>query len=400
MLRFLCAAHKHRINTITQSWVDHTMFCQAILAKGAVLANIFRFIDGTTVHICHPSTGQEEVFSGHKHYHVLKFQHVMMLNGIIVHSFGPFAVRCNDAVMYRDSGLDAELQRTLLNGQQLALFSDGGYVNRPWLQTPFRGQMGDEQCTFNAIMSSVQILVEWGFAKIKMLFTFTNFNCNQKLFLQLLANYFTVATLIANCHTSLYSSEISQYFAVKPLTLDEYLAWNTLLPIAGITAWQEHRILSAIFETCEQQTTNNKQHTSLEHLYLPLILWDVTAQLCPIDVNGTVAILFTFCTVFTSRHMSTSFLCVKAFFLQSQLPHFDVKLVHFTKMFEMCSFLHCFCELCKVLKGSHTVVIVLRSIRRQSYAMLQKVQLFLFKFAICIFNVMPAKQWGYEVFLT
>ncbi len=91
MLRFLCAAHKHRLNTITQPWVDHTVFCQAILAKGAVLANIFGFIDGTTVRICHPSTGQEEVFSGHKRYHVLKFQHVMMPNGIIAHSFGPFA---------------------------------------------------------------------------------------------------------------------------------------------------------------------------------------------------------------------------------------------------------------------------------------------------------------------
>ncbi len=75
--------------------------------------------------------------------------------------------------MYRDSGLEAELQRALLNGQQLALFGDGGYANRPWLQTPFRGQMGDEQRAFNAMMSSVRISVEWGFAKVKTLFAFT-----------------------------------------------------------------------------------------------------------------------------------------------------------------------------------------------------------------------------------
>ncbi len=126
--------------------------------------------------------------------------------------------------MYRDSGLDAELQRALLNGQQLALFGDGGYANRPWLQTPFRGQMGDEQRAFNAMMSSVRISVECCFAKVKTLFAFTNFYCNQKLFLQPLASYFTIATLLTNCHTSLYGSEISQYFGVKPPTLDEYLA--------------------------------------------------------------------------------------------------------------------------------------------------------------------------------
>ncbi len=224
MLSFLCAAHKHRLNTITQPWLDHAVFCQVTLPKGATLANIFGFIDGTTVCICRPSTGQEEVFSGHKHYHVLKFQHVMTPNGIIAHSFGPFAGRCNDAAMYRDSGLDAELQRTHLNGQQLALFGDRGYANRPWLQTPLCGQIGNEQRAFNAMMSSVRISVEWGFAKVKMLFAFTNFYCNQKLFLQPLANYFTAATLLANCHTCLYGSEISNYFGVKPLTLDEYLA--------------------------------------------------------------------------------------------------------------------------------------------------------------------------------
>ncbi len=223
MLFYLCAVHKDKFTTLQQPWIHHAAFCQAIHAKGAALANVFGFIDGTTVQICRPSQGQEEAFSGHKRYHALKFQHVMLPNGIIGHSFGPFAGRHNDAAMYRDSGLDAELQTMQLNGQQLALFGDGGYANCPWLHTPFRGQMTQEQTAFNEMMSSVHISVEWGFAKVKTLFAFTNFYCNQKLFLQPLGKYFTAATLLANCHTCLYGSEILSYFGVTPPTLEEYL---------------------------------------------------------------------------------------------------------------------------------------------------------------------------------
>ncbi len=223
MLFFLCQLHKDKLSTLQRNWVDLTSLCQAIHAKGAALAHVFGFIDGTTVCICRPSTGQEEAFSGHKRFYALKFQHVMLPNGIIAHSIGPFAGRRNDAAMYRDSGLDAELQTMQLHGHQLALFGDGGYANWPWLHTPFRGQLTQEQQAFNEMMSSVHISGEWGFAKVKTLFAFTNFYCNQKLFLQPLGNYFSIATLLANCHMCLYGSEISRYFGVTPPTLEEYL---------------------------------------------------------------------------------------------------------------------------------------------------------------------------------
>ncbi len=68
--------------------------------------------------------------------------------------------------MYRESGLDEQLQAVKLNGQQLALYSDGGYAYRPRLITPFWGFMTDEQWHFNAMISAVRISVEWGFAKV------------------------------------------------------------------------------------------------------------------------------------------------------------------------------------------------------------------------------------------
>ncbi len=223
MLEFLCDTHKDKLSSIRHHWDDHAKYCQAILDKGAALSNVFGFIDGMTDCVCRPSHGQEELFSGHKRCHVVKYQHVMLPNGIIAHCFGPFPGRRNDAGMYRDSGIDAELQAITLNGQQLALFGDGGYANRPWLVTPFRGQLGPEQLAFNQMMSAVRISVEWGFAKVKTLFAFLNFYPNQKLFLQPIGDYFNVATLLANCHTCLYGSEISQYFGIDPPNLQQYL---------------------------------------------------------------------------------------------------------------------------------------------------------------------------------
>ncbi len=149
MLEFLCDTHKDKLSSLQHHWDDHAKYCQAVLNKGAALSNVFGFIDGTTDRVCRPSHGQEELFSGQKRCHVVKYQHVMLPNGIIAHCFGPFLGRRNDAGMYRDSGIDAELQTLTLNGHQLALFGDGGYANRPWLVTPFRGQLGPKQLSFN-----------------------------------------------------------------------------------------------------------------------------------------------------------------------------------------------------------------------------------------------------------
>ncbi len=77
--------------------------------------------------MCRPTHGQRDLFSGHKRYHALKYQHIMCLNGLIVHSFGPFHGRCLDLAMYRESGIDALLQGVVdTQGKQLAVYGDGG----------------------------------------------------------------------------------------------------------------------------------------------------------------------------------------------------------------------------------------------------------------------------------
>jgi hypothetical protein len=55
--------------------------------------------------MCHPSWHQQVAYSGHKKFHALKFQALMLPNGIIGHLYGPFQGQCNDNFLLTDSGL-------------------------------------------------------------------------------------------------------------------------------------------------------------------------------------------------------------------------------------------------------------------------------------------------------
>lgn len=58
-------------------------------AKGAPLKNCIGFIDGTARSICRPHLMQQEVYSGHKRTHCLKFQSITLPNGIILYLSSP-----------------------------------------------------------------------------------------------------------------------------------------------------------------------------------------------------------------------------------------------------------------------------------------------------------------------
>ncbi len=225
-LHDLHTMHSHRISSITQSWVHHEEFAQAVYDKGAALQHVWGFIDGTVRRVCRPKVGQRELFSGHKRYHCMKYQHVMCPNGLVVHSFGLFHGRHHDSAMFRESGLE-QLLSTVFDsqGNQLALYGDGGYMQRPWLFTPFRHTQINtpERQAYNTLMSNSHVSVEWGFGKVCSLFSFVNYYANQKVFLQPLGPYFTMATIFTNIHTCLYGSEVSKFFGVDPPTVEEYL---------------------------------------------------------------------------------------------------------------------------------------------------------------------------------
>ncbi len=216
----------HLLSSVDQPWMDHEAYCSAVVAKGAPVDNVFGFIYGTLRHICRPGQKQKEMFSGHKRCHGLKFQHIMLPNGLVCHSYGPYPGSRHDALMYGVSQVDAQLSKlTGTDGRQLAIYGDAAYPVCPWLFAPFPENSANfdrEKAFFNTSMSPIRSAVEWGFAKLTTYFAFTNFYTNLKLHLQPLGQYFHVATLLANCCTCVYGSQVASYFGMTP-PLDLYL---------------------------------------------------------------------------------------------------------------------------------------------------------------------------------
>lgn len=86
------------------------------------------------------------------------------------------------------------------------------------------------EVNFNKAMSTVRQAVEWGFGKAPTEFAFVDFKKKkQKLLLQRVPLIYKVATILANCHTCLYGSQVTEYFHVDPPTLQEYLKPPVLL---------------------------------------------------------------------------------------------------------------------------------------------------------------------------
>jgi hypothetical protein len=66
------------------------------------MPNAFAFIDGTHMHISHPTEDQEEYYSGQKHFHSIKYQAIMIPDSIMVHVGGPFSGCQHDSYMAND----------------------------------------------------------------------------------------------------------------------------------------------------------------------------------------------------------------------------------------------------------------------------------------------------------
>ena len=92
VLNHLYQIHGHRLT----QWNDTILYPQAleqyadgIHNKGATLQNCFGFIDGTVRPISRPRDNQRRVHNGHKRVHALKFQSVIIPNGLIANMYGP-----------------------------------------------------------------------------------------------------------------------------------------------------------------------------------------------------------------------------------------------------------------------------------------------------------------------
>lgn len=80
-------------------------YALAIYCRGAPSKTIWGFINCTIRRICRPQLYQRQAYNGHKKYHAIKFQAIVIPNGLIAHLFGPVEGRCADPGMLNESML-------------------------------------------------------------------------------------------------------------------------------------------------------------------------------------------------------------------------------------------------------------------------------------------------------
>ena len=65
------------------------MYARLVHDKGAALQNCFGFVDGTVRPIARPDQHQRVMYNGHKRVHAIKFQSLVLPNGLIANLYSP-----------------------------------------------------------------------------------------------------------------------------------------------------------------------------------------------------------------------------------------------------------------------------------------------------------------------
>ena len=128
--------------------------------------------------------------------------------------------------MLHESGLlNGSRRFAWYNNQPLCIYGDPGYQLSVHLQAPYRqAQNNQHMINYNKAMSEVRVTVEWLFGNIKNYFKFIDFKKEMKLCLSPVEKIYVVCALLQNAHTCLYGNQVSTFFGVEPVSLQEYFS--------------------------------------------------------------------------------------------------------------------------------------------------------------------------------
>ena len=199
--------------------------------------------------MCWPTQHQCQAYNGHKWFHSLKYQAVMLPNGLFGHLFGPIEGHHNNAFALAESGLMDEcvLHAKFSDGSEgggevgrgidegsgqtdaltephyLQLFSDLAYGLDEQIISQFpKPGWTDNQQEWNMKMSKVWIKVEHGFALITNNWWLLKAEWKLQVFLSPVGRYYRVGVLLTNVLACLRPNQVSQYFDCTPPSLEDY----------------------------------------------------------------------------------------------------------------------------------------------------------------------------------
>ena len=113
----------------------------------------------------------------------MKFQSVVLPNGIIANLADPYEGRCHDSIVLQQSGPLTSLSSVAhFNGQPLCLHGDPAYALGVHLHAFFQDRvLTPEMQAYNKAMSSVRVSIESMFGNITKYFSFINIKRQMKL---------------------------------------------------------------------------------------------------------------------------------------------------------------------------------------------------------------------------
>lgn len=176
---------------------------------------IWEFIDGTVRPVARPLVDQEDYYSGHKGYHEVKYQGIVIPGGLISSLYGPDFGPVGDWKLWKECGIEQYL-RALFKGSRddagrddpmLYLYGDPAYSLSYGVIGPYSsrraGVLTSAQLATNVQMCSAWIVVEWAFGLVLSQFSHEEKKRSQQTGLPLVGAYYVVAVLLTNCQTCL-----------------------------------------------------------------------------------------------------------------------------------------------------------------------------------------------------
>jgi nuclease HARBI1 len=214
-------------------------YAQLIFEKSGLVKTVWGFIDGTLRKICRPTYSQKFMYSGHKRAHGLKFQSVVLPEGLFGCMYGPVCGNRHDSYMLTISELSDKLKLFMPDKDAQAdenagaprptvysLYGDPAYPQSQYIFGGFRNPAaGTLEARWNTEMSKVREVVEWGLANLIANWSFLDFKAGMRIFKSPVSKYYVLAAFLCNLRTCYYGNQITENFDCnQTLSIDQYLA--------------------------------------------------------------------------------------------------------------------------------------------------------------------------------
>ncbi|KIJ31352.1 hypothetical protein M422DRAFT_149489 [Sphaerobolus stellatus SS14] len=216
--------HPDRLREYADAFNEYGVPCRSLVA----------LIDCTIRPTCRPVRFQELAYTGYKKCHGLKFQALVIPNGLIAVLHGPFRAPQNDMGVYAESMLAQTMLEKAIQPRSLPtdpperryfqIYRDAAYGVSPTMLSPFLspGELTAAQKAWNLAMGKVRISVEHGFGLVAQQFPFINCVWKQKIWGTRCGTFYKVATLLTNAKACLRPNQTAIRYGCMPPELKEY----------------------------------------------------------------------------------------------------------------------------------------------------------------------------------